>query len=56
MLNIANALSAVARRGPGGVLLGIGSAATGNYLALMWGAGIRCALGGLAIVPIRSVR
>jgi MFS family permease len=56
VLNIANALPQSLAAALGAVLLGIGSATSTNYLALLWGAGILCALGGLAIVPIRGVR
>lgn len=56
ILNIANSLPQTIAPAVGAVLLGLGSAASQNYVLLLYAAGLAGLLGGLAIVPIRKVR
>ncbi len=56
VFNIANAVPQASGPLIGGILLGVGSAVSQNYTLLLIVAGITGALGGLAIIPIKSVR
>lgn len=55
VINIANSLPQSLAPALGLVLLGVGGA-TGNYVALLWGAGVIAVLGALVVLPIRGVR
>lgn len=56
VVNIANALPQSLAPAFAGFLLGIGGVGSGNYVLMLWGAGIIGILGALAIIPIKRVR
>jgi MFS family permease len=56
VVNIANALPQSLAPAFAGFLLGIGGVGSGNYVLMLWGAGIIGILGELAIIPIKRVR
>ena len=56
VFNIANAAPQSLAPALGLGLLGIGVSGTTNYTVMLCGAGVVCALGALAILPIRKVR
>jgi MFS family permease len=55
VINIANSLPQSLAPAVGLMLLGIGGS-TGNYVALLWGAGIVALIGAVVVLPIRGVR
>jgi MFS family permease len=55
VINIANSLPQSLAPAVGLLLLGIGGS-TGNYVALLWGAGAIAVIGALVVLPIRGVR
>ncbi|NQX12397.1 MFS transporter [Microbacteriaceae bacterium VKM Ac-2855] len=56
VVNIANALPQSLAPAFAGFLLSIGGVGSGNYVLMLWGAGIIGILGALAIIPIKRVR
>ncbi|GGM62770.1 MFS transporter [Microbacterium saperdae] len=55
VINIANSLPQSLAPALGLLLLSIGGG-TGNYVALLWGAGVIAVIGALVVLPIRGVR